>query len=162
MPTTDNNRTTEDIQQTKKMSSSSSAETPQLESGLDYTSAPAETNQLLKSSSSSHDDACPLFMDKLPSNFATNSGLAAIASLLNDDENEADYDNQDAPSTSNNTSSEKNLVAVGGGKAATRRRRDSNRYSPYKKNAKRSESVTVTKSDTTVGEAQLFLSMWKM
>ena len=29
---------------------------------------------------------CPLFMDGLPSNFADNKSLAAIASLLNDDE----------------------------------------------------------------------------
>ena len=40
------------------------------------------------SSSGSTTSDCPLFMDGLPSNFAQNSSLAAIASLLNDDEEE--------------------------------------------------------------------------
>jgi len=38
------------------------------------------------------DDICPLFMDGLPKNFASNPQLAAIASLLNDEDGDDDND----------------------------------------------------------------------
>ena len=91
---------------------------------------------------------CPLFMNSLPSNFASNSGLAAIASLLNE-ENDCSKDNNDeAPIRTSEVT-----VKSGGGKAS-KRRTGSSRHSPYKNKSSGKE--------TSVGEAQLFLSMWKM
>ena len=96
-------------------------------------------------------NSCPLFMDSLPSNFASNSGLAAIASLLNDESDDAENVKEATIRTS------ETKVKSGGGKA-TKRRIGMNRHSPYRSpNAKNNE-----KKETTLGEAQLFLSMWKM
>ena len=85
---------------------------------------------------------CPLFMTSLPTDFASNSGLAAIASLITNDED------------SNIEKPKKQIspirmatVKSGGGKAV--KERSTNRRSPYKK-------------ETTVNEAQLFLKLWKM
>ncbi|KAL3777194.1 hypothetical protein ACHAWO_013075 [Cyclotella atomus] len=95
--------------------------------------------------------SCPLFMDSLPRNFESNAGLSAIASLLNED------------SGNDNTESEKSSrtseikVITGGGKA-TKRRTGMGRHSPYKSPNGKSDA----KKGTTIGEAQLFLSMWKM
>jgi hypothetical protein len=94
--------------------------------------------------------SCPLFMDSLPSNFASNAGLAAIASLLNE---VSDNDNteREKPRTS------EIKVTAGGGKT-TKRRTGMGRHSPYKSPNGKSDA----KKQTTVGEAQLFLSMWRM
>ena len=95
-----------------------------------------------------NDLQCPLFMDSLPSNFASNSGLAAIASLLNE-ESDCDKDNkEEAPIRTSEVT-----IKSGGGKAS-KRRTGSSRHSPYKNRNSGKE--------TSVGEAQLFLSMWKM
>jgi hypothetical protein len=85
---------------------------------------------------------CPLFLNSLPTNFASNSGLAAIASLFND---ESDGENNERKE---GRTSEVHLKS-GGGKA-TKQRTLNRRHSPYKK------------KETSVSEAQLFLSMWKM
>lgn len=96
-------------------------------------------------------NSCPLFMDSLPSNFASNPGLAAIASLLNDELDDAENVKEATIRTS------ETKVKSGGGKA-TKRRIGMNRHSPYRSpNAKNNE-----KKETTLGEAQLFLSMWKI
>ena len=91
---------------------------------------------------------CPLFMDSLPTNFTSNSGLAAIASLLNDDSENVENDEAKPIRTS------EMQLKSGGGKAS-KRRTCASRYSPYK----REKNI---KEETSVGEAQLFLSMWKM
>lgn len=84
----------------------------------------------------------PLFMEGLPSDFSSNSKLAAIASFLN-----SDSDNE----------SEKPLSASGGGKVKKRmNKKYTNKNSPYTKIEKKSSK------SASIGEAQLFLSMWKM
>jgi hypothetical protein len=108
----------------------------------------AETNA--NETNDSKGQLCPLFMDQLPSDFASNSGLAAIASLLNDDADEVEEE-----SITNKTSE---VTLKSGGGKVSRRRTNSNRHSPYKSGKK----VDSPKKETTVGEAQLFLSMWKM
>jgi hypothetical protein len=91
---------------------------------------------------------CPLFMDRLPSNFAKNPALAAIASLLEEEE--------EAPKKADK---EKTIVSkmtplAGGGKARRTHRRKS--ASPYPK------PNNTKKAKAAVGEAQLFLKLWKL
>jgi len=130
---------------------------------------------LMKNGSSGDDenentqDWCPLFMDGLPTNFASNNALAAIASLLND----SGEDNND---DDNDKKKEQDRVKVtprkGGGKVSRRMaRRNKNKTcqnSPYDLPAGRNgkandyeESSKKSKS-ATMGEAHLFLSMWKI
>jgi hypothetical protein len=87
-----------------------------------------------------YEEECPLFMEGLPSDFSSNSGLAALASLLKDD----------------NTQS-------GGGKVpnkAKKLNRLQRREKPYSVNTK--TTGTKQKTETTTAEAQLFLKMWKL
>lgn len=121
---------------------------------------------------------CPLFMSSLPSNFTTNNGLAAIASLLADEVDE-DCIHGDCATRKRNKSSIKNKMAVGrtttagttspsrrtapragGGKCggASRKGKKSSSASkgqPYPRNE-------TAKGKANVGEAQLFLNMWKL
>ena len=96
-------------------------------------------------------NSCPLFMDSLPSNFASNSGLAAIASLLDDESNNNDKNEKTAGIRTPETK-----LKPGGGKAT--KKRIGIRHSPYKS----PNSGERRHDETTVGEAQLFLSMWKV
>ncbi|GFH59151.1 hypothetical protein CTEN210_15627 [Chaetoceros tenuissimus] len=91
----------------------------------------------------------PLFMDGLPADFSSNSKLAAIASFLN-----SDSDNESV--NSNRVMNEKPLSASGGGKIKRRNKKYTNKNSPYAKIEKK------TSNSASIGEAQLFLSMWKM
>ncbi len=118
------------------------------------------------------DSVCPLFMDGLPSNFKTNPSLAAIASLLN--ESDEDYDNikkqiiEEKECNSDGISASKKKMKVelkpGGGKVQRkqcRRKGGSSSSSPYSKDGntkKRKED----KKTASLGEAQLFLNMWKL
>lgn len=91
----------------------------------------------------------PLFMDGLPSDFSSNSKLAAIASFL--------YSDSDSESVnSKRVISEKPLSASGGGKVKRSNKKYTNKSSPYAKIEKK------TSKSASMGEAQLFLSMWKM
>lgn len=93
-------------------------------------------------------------MEGLPSDFQHNSALAAIASLIGD--NVSDEDVEDKKKSSQ-------LITVdlksGGGKAKRTTYKRNNR-SPYSK-----EKGTMNngrEKSTTLGEAQLFLNMWKI
>ena len=116
----------------------------------------------------SEDSVCPLFMDGLPSNFKTNPSLAAIASLLN--ESDEDYDNmkkqiiEEKECNSDGISASKKTMKVelkpGGGKVQRKQSRQKG-SSPYSKDGntkKRKED----KKTASLGEAQLFLNMWKL
>ena len=123
------------------------------------TSGPADRKNDVEMSESSekeshtkHDDdekLCPLFMEGLPSDFSTNAGLAAIASLLDEDPVEVvtkKIDHEAPP------------IKSGGGKlrrTPMRSRRKEGR--PYK--ARGNEGAT---KKASVGEAHLFLKMWKL
>ena len=116
------------------------------------------------SSQKEEDDTtcCPLFMDGLPSNFANNEGLAAIASLLNDEEGEAfiDTKNQNVNKTDSTTTSKIELQS-GGGKVQRKSRRKGS-SSPYTKDVGKKKKVNEDKKVASVGEAQLFLNLWKI
>ena len=100
--------------------------------------------QSISSNEETNDDSmqCPLFMTSLPTDFESNSGLAAIASLNNIHEGSSIEKPKKQISTMRMAT-----VKSGGGKAV--KERSTNRRSPYKK-------------ETTVNEAQLFLQLWKV
>jgi hypothetical protein len=90
---------------------------------------------------------CPLFMEGLPSDFATNPSLAALASLLEEDDD-----------TTKPVSSSKVAMiqqpSAGGGKVRARKSRMGRKSDPYPK--------SVQQKKTSMGEAELFLKMWKI
>jgi hypothetical protein len=92
---------------------------------------------------------CPLFMDGLPRDFSSNPQLAALASLMNDDEND---DEKPTVKYQDDTP----MTKKGGGKidrkARQRRKRQDN---PYTKPATKTASASVA-------EAHLFLKMWNI
>jgi Zn finger protein HypA/HybF involved in hydrogenase expression len=103
---------------------------------------------------------CPLFMEGLPTDFASNPQLAAIASLLEeDDDNDDDKEGKQHESRDTNTRKQPSVVGtVGGGKARRTRRR--NQSTPYPATA--TATATNSKKKASLGEAQLFLNMWKI
>ena len=86
---------------------------------------------------------CPLFMDGLPSDFANNSALSALASLLQEEEEVKVKPPQ----------VERAIEKSRGGKVRFAKGRHARRKSsqPYS-----------TKPKASMGEAQLYLSMWKI
>lgn len=118
------------------------------------------------SSSSSSSNDCPLFMDGLQSNFAQNTALAALASLLDDDDADRykETDNRKAATPSKATT---HVNKSGGGKASKIMERRGNNFSPYSKGKedglrKEDGDKKEKKKGATLGEAQLFLNMWKL
>lgn len=102
------------------------------------------------------DATCPLFMDGLPTNFAENKSLAAIASLLNDEED--DYsDTKKQTAEKEDSIMSKVELKSGGGKVKRKSKRKGS--SPYNKDKKK---VQNDKKAASVGEAQLFLNLWKI
>lgn len=123
---------------------------------------------------------CPLFSEGLPSDFASNSKLAAIASLLNDDSTDGSDDGDSQHSAGNedqnnmvdhapasNMSSGKscfythrgNSPRGGGRKFKRNNRRQRKSGMPYDKD--KHAKISPAKR-TSVGEAQLFLNLWKL
>lgn len=98
---------------------------------------------------------CPLFMDGLPKDFASNPQLAAIASLLDEDISVETKDKEHRPIKTTKNSSFIGISAPGGGKARRASRR--NQSTPYPM-TKQAES----KTSASLGEVQLFLNMWKI
>ena len=129
--------------------------------------------------------ACPLFMSGLPSDFASNPSLAAIASLLGDEEYDSDVDvskvrkglrqgGQDNHTASGGGKGAAAAAAakpragggkVGGAGAARRnnksgsKKKSGSHHRPYPTSDKKKGE---TKQKASVGEAQLFLNMWKL
>ena len=97
-------------------------------------------------------------MDGLPGDFASNSGLAAIASLLNDNEDE---EKDDEKCTHKDDDPPKSTIVFksGGGKVKKTSKRDQNSQKPY---AKKGAKNTTGGANPSLGEAQLFMSMWKL
>ena len=95
------------------------------------------------------DGVHPLFMESLPPDFATNPVLAALGSLL---ENDKDDDKDDQPQQFHLPERPK----AGGGKVRHEKRRSSRRTAPYHGTKQQAAS------EASVGEAQLFLGMWKL
>jgi len=114
------------------------------------------------------EETCPLFMEGLPKDFATNPALAAIANLLTDDEppppnNDDEQRNEPKRPTTTGSLAESGGGGGGGGKASSSHRNHRvlsgsvHRRKPYNIPMKPPKKAT-----TTLGEAQLFLQMWKM
>eukprot|EP00429_Kryptoperidinium_foliaceum_P011328 CAMPEP_0176004154 /NCGR_PEP_ID=MMETSP0120_2-20121206/1544_1 /TAXON_ID=160619 /ORGANISM="Kryptoperidinium foliaceum, Strain CCMP 1326" /LENGTH=140 /DNA_ID=CAMNT_0017336821 /DNA_START=83 /DNA_END=505 /DNA_ORIENTATION=+ len=129
---------------------------PQVEEQDEMKARPSDTMNIGDdhddNSSSSSAPWCPLFMEGLPSNFNANPHLAAIASLL-DDDGEAAKDNKEHFAEKRSAATRR--TQAGGGKARRRDTRRSAAFSPYRVPEK-------TKPRASVGEAQLFLKMWKL
>jgi len=117
---------------------------------------------------------CPLFMDGLPKNFATNPQLAAIASLLDDtvaEETAEDENNDIEQTTQPNKENEKGGVAqprqwkpstTRGTKSHRNRCRQRIRASPYPRAQDRKQTTArPAKKETSVGEITLFMNLWK-
>ena len=143
---------------------------------------------------SSSSSTCPLFMSGLPSDFASNPSLAAIASLLGDEEYDSDVDirkvrrkgltavDSDSKTVSGGgaaaaaagkaTAAATANPRVGGGKigGAGAARRNNNKSGSRKKSGAHHRPYPTTegkkegegKQKASVGEAQLFLNMWKL
>lgn len=92
----------------------------------------------------------PLFMDGLPIDFPSNPALAALASLLEDD---GEHKRMCEALPEHQTSSQ----VRGGGKITSVKSRESRKVAkPYLK------PPSSKMKDATVGEASLFLKMWKL
>ena len=87
----------------------------------------------------------------MPTNFSSNAGLAAIASLIYDDDSGGEV--KEEKSKKNNA----NIYNSGGGKMKLRKH-DNDRHTPYR--PKKNKNELGKKS--SLGEAQLYLSMWKL
>ena len=121
------------------------------------------------------DISCPLFMDGLPLDFSTNPALAAIASLMNDN------DNDGTPVVASTKKPSTNQAII--------KRNERTKYKPYIKSNRKtkatpekciddaatsnmqvcdkgatnySRNTREKTSMTTIGEASLFLKMWKL
>ena len=114
------------------------------------------------SSSGSTTSDCPLFMDGLPSNFAQNSSLAAIASLLNvDDEEEEEEEGKEC---NKKTVPQSNTIQLqsGGGKVKKTTGNKRHNHNPYSKDKNSTDNGGKDKRKASLGEAQLFMNMWKL
>jgi hypothetical protein len=99
---------------------------------------------------------CPLFMTGLPSDFSSNPHLMALAALIDDDETTEEKSRKFSPA-----SCRPKMPAgkAGGGKVRASGRTQQRRKassSPYPVPEK------IPKAKATLGEAQLFLKMWKI
>jgi hypothetical protein len=104
---------------------------------------------------------CPLFMEGLPPDFETNPGLSAIASLLNDDQQDEEHEDPKKKSEEAISLDNKPIPRPGGGKAQRKSTRRKDRPSkPYERTSH--SSGPTRKDSSTMGEAQLFLKMWKL
>lgn len=109
---------------------------------------------------SDEEPLCPLFMDGLPSDFAENPQLAAIASLMteDDDHDSVPQHNEGTvcpPLNSHIRVGRQPQLCSGGGKCRSRTDRAARRQRPY-------GDAAAKRKETTTGEAQLFLKMWKL
>ena len=145
---------------------------------------------------SSSSSTCPLFMSGLPSDFASNPSLAAIASLLGDEEYDSDVDIRKvrrkglraddggsktvsgggaaaaAAAAAGKVAAATARPRVGGGKVggAGAARRNNNKSGSRKKSGAHHRPYPTAegkkegegKQKASVGEAQLFLNMWKL
>mmetsp|Transcript_2638 Transcript_2638/g.5675 ORF Transcript_2638/g.5675 Transcript_2638/m.5675 type:complete len:199 (-) Transcript_2638:442-1038(-) len=105
---------------------------------------------------------CPLFMTSLPSDFAQNPGLAAIAALIEEGE-----EDKKSVATEGGILPTARIPKAGGGKCATaggRRRKSSpyHRSSSPAKGVRSGHANRAGHGGATMGEAQLFLKMWKI
>jgi hypothetical protein len=125
---------------------------------------------------------CPLFMQSLPRDFAHNPSLAALASLLDDDGDQHDplvndmksddvKDGGEVPNAAKIAALIPTETKIRSTKSRSSRRRTCLPYSrpegkktegKHRQPANSSSAVPPAKARTVIGEAQLFLKMWKL
>jgi hypothetical protein len=98
------------------------------------------------------DITCPLFMEGLPSDFSKNPQLAALASLLEEEDKD---DGEEARQVK--SKKEGAAPQAGGGKVRSVKTSQRRKSVPYPQNEKKS-----SKKEASVSEAHLFLKMWKL
>lgn len=113
---------------------------------------------------------CPLFMEGLPRDFSTNPALAALASLLDDGNTCADNNTDTATKSSSRRQKKEEKIAM-------KRHHQSRKFRSKSKiknmkHASTSESMgqdnrsngnsSSNSSSASIGEASLFLQMWKL
>ena len=100
------------------------------------------------------ENTCPLFMVGLPRNFKKNKQLAALASLMNDETDDLSEDTEATERIDNTSvtksSTEKGVTSKIRRRQSRARRRQSAEPYPNKK------------ASSSIGEANLFLKMWKL
>ena len=115
-------------------------------------------NVVKYASTAVHDDiGCPLFMEGLPKDFATNPSLAALASLLQNDEDDDNKNNEHDDTITNKPLPV--IMKSGGGKlrrSKGRQQRQSTNTPYAAKNKNKTEETA------SLGEAQLFMKLWKL
>jgi hypothetical protein len=99
------------------------------------------------------DVTCPLFMEGLPSDFSKNPQLAALASLLEED----DKDDNEQEARDLKSKKEGAAPQAGGGKVRSVKTRQRRKAVPYPAKEKKP-----SKKEASVSEAHLFLKMWKL
>lgn len=102
-------------------------------------------------------DCCPLFMDGLPHDFARNPHLAAIASLL---ESDNESSSEAHPKEEEERTNRPKITPNGGGgkvKPPKGRKERKALIGPYS-----TKNQDKSNKGATMGEAQLFLKMWRL
>lgn len=109
------------------------------------------------------DEWCPLFSTTLPRDFESHSGLAAIAALLEEEEATDGIAKQKVAAKRGGEVRPIAVPVEGGGKCARGKKSASlkSRQSPYAGTQGKKE-LRSRAQETTMGEAQLFLQMWKI
>lgn len=127
-------------------------------------------------------ELCPLFMTTLPTNFASNAALSALASMLDDDDDTSSSRQEGAgdeldvgssfstvPSASGlaitNCATEKRKGTQRGGREKQRVAKSTTNREQRRYRQPKDDSIRKKKSGQQrpgVGEAQLFLHMWKL
>jgi len=103
---------------------------------------------------------CPLFMDGLGgTNFEKNTGLAALASLLNDDVEEEVVEGSEKSSSNNKKKAQSQPKLKSGGGKVKKPTGKRNNHTPYSKEKTKDDKK---KKSASLGEAQLFMNMWKI
>jgi len=109
----------------------------------------------LNDTSGTESEECPLFMTGLPTDFASNAQLKAIASLMATEDNSQQEEKIKLTQTP--------ILSTGGGKVKSTNARRSQRQrtlsaTPYSYEKKKKKQV----SETNINETQLFMKMWKL
>lgn len=114
----------------------------------------AEVDAIMTPGDDSETISCPLFMEGLPVDFSTNPALAALASLLEEE------DVKEPSLASVASLKPSHSYALGGGKVRKTKSTKARKTAPYPK--QRPAMANRQKNNATVAEASLFLKMWKL
>jgi hypothetical protein len=121
----------------------------------------------------SDDEVCPLFMNGLPKDFMKNPQLAALASLITDEDkidcpNSEDVGLLNLPKISKEVLEESIVQTNDIGKklfvklSDSRMKRQVNKRCPYWKPTSTERERSKSSTNSSLGEAQLFLKMWSL